>query len=138
MIFKALTGFGDEREVYFGPEDLERVQYAALREKRVLLSNGQFVDGKYIQQISPDYKRTMGWNYTHEIDSNDLNEIRSKGIDRRMQLALSHTKERVHYLIETKQEHLIGKNVPIPELDQPKNERREGTIKRIGEIKPSR
>lgn len=134
MIFKALTGFGDGREVYFGVEDLEKVQYAFLREKRALLSNGQAVDGKFIQQISPDYNRTMGWNVTHELDSDDMNEIRAKGIDREMQQALTLSKERVQYFIAQNQENLIGTGAKVPELEQMQNEKRSGEMKRIGEI----
>lgn len=134
MIFKALTGFGEEREVYFEMEDLEKVQYAFLREKRALLSNGQAVDGKYIQQIYPDYQRTMGWNATHELNNDDMNEIRARGIERKMEYALTRSKERVQYLIAKGKENLIGTNVEIPELEKPSDEPRSGGMKRIGEI----
>jgi len=42
-------------------DELEKVTYAFLTEKQMLLADGQAMDGKYIQQISPDWNRIMGW-----------------------------------------------------------------------------
>lgn len=119
IVFKALTGFGDEREVFFGAEDLEKVQYAFLREKRVLLSNGQAVDGKYIQQISPDWHRTMGWNTEHVLDADDRNELHYSGIETKAYEALESSRDRVNFLLSEGREVEIGKNVPLPELERP-------------------
>jgi hypothetical protein len=136
IIFKALTGFGAEREVFFDAFDLEKVQYAALHQKRVLLSNGQFVDGKYIQQISPDWHRTMGWNQEHVLTTYDMNEVRSVGADTEAYRLLTVAKERIHFLLLQGRENEIGKNVKIPELERPKFELREGKIKSLGELLP--
>ena len=136
IIFKALTGFGDGREVFFDAFDLEKVQYAFLREKRVLLSNGQAVDGKFIQQISPDFVRTMGWNESHTLDADDRNEIHALGIEDEAYRLLNLSRDRVNYLLTQNREMEIGKNVKIPELEQRTYERREGTTKSLKELLP--
>ena len=53
--------------------------YAFLTEKRVLLSDGQAVDGKYIQQISPDWTRIMGWAEGYRLGPDDYSELAIKG-----------------------------------------------------------
>lgn len=116
--FKALTGFGDERVVHFDSFELEKVQYAFLREKRVLLKNGEAVDGKYIQQIMPDYHATMGWNQQHKLSADDFNEIARKGIDTEANRLMTIARERVRFLIASNRENDIGKNVLLPELRQ--------------------
>ena len=136
IIFKALTGYGEEREVFFDAWDLEKVQYAFLKQKRILLSNGQAVDGKYIQQISPDWLRTMGWNSEHTLNTDDMNEIRAKRIDSEAYRLLTVAKERVHFLLMADREKEIGQNVKIPELEQPRTERREGRMKSLKELLP--
>jgi hypothetical protein len=133
IIFKALTGFGKEREVFFTAHDLEKVQYAFLREKRILLADGQAVDGKYIQQISPDWIRTMNWNEQHTLTVHDMNEINSRGVSDEAYRLLAASKERVHYLLTNNREQDIGKNVPLPELKKPE-QLRSGTIKSVAEL----
>lgn len=134
IIFKALTGYGDGREVFFDAFDLEKVQYAFLREKRVLLSNGQAVDGKYIQQISPDWIRSMGWNPEHSLDAEDMNEIYNSGVENEAFRLLNISRERVNYLLLQGRETEIGKNVKIPELERPKSERRENQMKSMKDL----
>ena len=134
IIFKALTGFGEGREIFFPAQDLEKVQYAFLREKRVLLSNGQAVDGKFIQQISPDWLRTMGWNTEHSLDADDMNEIKLKGIEENAYRFMEKSRERVHYLLSSNREQEIGSDIPIPELERPVVERREGKMIGMNEI----
>ena len=134
IIFKALTGFGEEREVFFDETDLEKVQYAFLREKRLLLSNGQAIDGKYIQQIMPDWVRSMGWNTAHTLDADDMNEIKASGIMSQAYQLLESSKERVHFLLEANREAEIGKGVEIPHLENPDFGRRSGVMTSIREL----
>jgi len=42
-------------------DELEKVTYAFLTEKQMLLADDQAMNGKYIQQIFPDWNRIMGW-----------------------------------------------------------------------------
>lgn len=137
IIFKAFTGFGDEREVFFDAFDLEKAQYAALRQKRLLLSNGQFVDGKYIQQIKPDVHRTMGWNSEHALGVDDMNEFYQCGAEREAYRLLEMSKKRVDFLLKSNRETEIGQNVKIPELEGGKEyNRREGVPKSLKELLP--
>lgn len=137
IIFKAFTGFGDEREVFFDAFDLEKAQYAALRQKRLLLSNGQFVDGKYIQQIKPDIHRTMGWNSEHALGVDDMNEFYQCGAEREAYRLLETSRKRLDFLLKSGRESEVGQNVKIPELeDNKKYEHREGTIKPLKELLP--
>ena len=133
LMFKAFTGFGPERCVSFPADELEKVTYAFLREKRVLLRDGQSIDGKYIQQISPDYHGTMGWNPEWRLDPDDMNEISRKGIDRIARDFQNLINDRVEYLITSGDEHLVGKNalivgyeVPTQYLSYPNDTKRLG------------
>jgi hypothetical protein len=59
----------------------------------------------------------MGWNRGHKLEALDYGELWQKGIDRECQRQLADTKQKVLHLIETKQTHLIGKNVDIKEIE---------------------
>lgn len=112
-------------------DELEMLFYA---KGRGSFFSGRYggVDTKKIEAVRPDYKETYGTMPEYELVGEDMDEIRQ--VHGNMQARLGMAQDRVRYLTETKQEHLIGKNVPLPELDKPKTERREGTIKRIGDI----
>src|SRR3954454_9681010 len=77
---RADTGYN--RSVSFGKDELEKVLYAFLTEKGVLLSDGQAVDGKYIQPISPDWHRIMGWAEGYRLGPDDYSELSDRGVDR--------------------------------------------------------
>lgn len=79
-----------------------------------------------VGDIVPDYNRSMGWNPTHKLENDDWSDIRSKGVDRRLKEQLQLTKEKIDYLVETNQQHLIGKNAHI-ELPQKNKEVSEAT-----------
>ena len=90
------------------------------------------VDTTKVIAYDPDYKETYGAMPEYELVGEDHNEIRAVHGDLRSHIGRA--EDRVRYLIETKREHLIGKNVPLPELDKPTTERRVGEMKRIGDI----
>lgn len=62
-------------------------------DQRAIFSDGLAVEGADIRRIVPDYHATMGWNPTHKIDSDDMNELRGKGIDRQLQAAMGFAKQ---------------------------------------------
>lgn len=134
LYFKAFTGFGVERTVSFPAEELEKATYAFLREKRVAFKDGQSVDGKYIQQISPDWHRIMGWTADYKLGVDDFAELSKKGIEKRARDFQGKINERIHYLLAHKQENLIGTGAKIPELDRPVVERREGRPTAVKEL----
>lgn len=112
-------------------DELEKLHYA----KKL----GAFFTGKYgdvdttkIISVRPDFKETYGAAPEYELVGEDYDEIEREHGDIRS--LVGRAENRVRYLIENKQEHLIGTNTPIPELDKPTTERREGTVKRIGDV----
>ena len=112
-------------------DELEKLHYAKRR--------GAFFAGKYgdvdttkIISVRPDYKETYGAMPEYELVGEDYDEIEMAHGDIRSLVGKSD--DRVRYLMETKQEHLIGTNAKLPELDRPTTERREGEMKRIGDI----
>jgi hypothetical protein len=99
LYYKADTGYN--RSVTFGKDELEKVLYAFLTEKRVLLADGSAIDGKYIQQISPDWHRIMGWSEGYRLGSDDLNELSDRGIDLAARDFQALTSDNVRHLIAT-------------------------------------
>lgn len=135
--FKLIYGFDAENYIEIDETELEKAYYCFLLKKDAVYSSGA-IRGARIEKIQPDYHRIMGWNRGYKLETLDYEELAQKGIDRTCQNMLLKTKEKVNYLIETKQEHLIGKNVEIPELDKapeiPVKQRIGTGIKSIGQI----
>ena len=73
-----------------------------------------------IEAIIPDLNRSMGWNPSYKLGDDDWNDIRNKGIERKCAELHQKTKEKIEYLIETKQQHLIGKNAEVKLPERPK------------------
>ncbi len=96
------------------------------------------VDSSVIQSIQPDWHRIMGWNATHRLNTNDYAELDTKRVMFRARQAQSIAQEKVNYLISTKQHHLIGKGVPIKELERPSVDRREGQLRSVSDLLPPR
>jgi hypothetical protein len=112
LFYRADTGYN--RYVTFGKDELEKVIYAFLTEKRVLLSDGQAVDGKYIQQISPDWHRIMGWSDGYRLGPDDYNELAEKGVDRAARDFQTLTSESVRVLVTTGRQPTV-----LPANDRP-------------------
>lgn len=96
--------------VRIGENELEKALAAFRFGTSVIFNEGAL---EKIGDIIPDYNASMGWNPTHQLGDDDWNDIRSKGVDRRLRELSQATKEKIDYLIESKQEHLIGKNADI-------------------------
>ncbi len=115
ICFKIVHGYDDERFTPIDPDELEKAYAVFLLGGRAIFRGGA-IDGKYIQAILPDWHRTMGWAPEYNLGPDDYNELADKGIDRGARKLQEETQTRVQYLIETKQEHLIGKGVEVPAL----------------------
>lgn len=100
--------------------EMEKAMHAFITGNPVVLQNGAL---SRIDRIVPDYHREMGWNPAHRLDSDDYNELRSKGVEEKYVRSIGKAKEKVKYLMTTKQEHLIGQNVKIQELSRPPDHR---------------
>lgn len=124
--FKVYQDFN--RYVPIEEDEYEKALYAFLKGKPAIFEMGAV---SRIESITPDLNKMLGWysDYKPNADDNaDLDRVR-EGIRPYM----AKIKERVQYLIETKQEHLIGKNVEVPELDKPQNNPLSGEIKSLGD-----
>lgn len=100
-MIKIVTGFKNEQKYSIEDDEAHKAYYLFLNpEKRGVFSNGLALIGKHIQSIEPDYQGSMGWNPTHELDSDDWNEIRGCGADRRLRQVLSDAK-RIAYMAQS-------------------------------------
>lgn len=87
---KLIVGFRRDQEHSIPAEEAHKAYHLFLNPtSRGVFSNGLALKGDQIQEIVPDYQGTMGWNATHVLDSDDWNEIRAKGVDKKMQKYLS-------------------------------------------------
>lgn len=97
---KIITGFRDDQFMVISGEEAHKAYYLFLHpEERAIFSNGVALIGKNIQEIVPAWNETMGWNPTHKLDGYDWEEIREKGIDRKLNSVLTQAKQ-VSYLME--------------------------------------
>ena len=82
---KIVAGYRKDQQHSIPAEEAHKAYYLFLNpSKRGIFSNGLGLVGKNIQEILPDYNGTMGWNETHTLTSDDMNEIRQKGIDQKL------------------------------------------------------
>lgn len=116
--FKIIRGYNAEDYIEIDETELEKA-YASFLFKKDGVYSGGAVRGSEIIAIQPDYHKTMGWNRGYKLGADDYSELSSKGIDTKMKLLLSETKDKVTYLFSTGQENLIGTNAKIPELEKP-------------------
>ncbi len=86
MKIKVITGYRADQYQIIDAEEAHKAYYLFLNpEKRGIFANGVALRGSDIQSIQPAWQETMGWNPTHTLDSDDWNEIRNGGIDRKLQ-----------------------------------------------------
>jgi hypothetical protein len=91
---KIITGFRNEQYYIIDGDEAHKAYYLFNNpEARTTFSNGVALIGKNIQGIEPAYNETMGWNTTHKLEDDDWNEIRTKGIDKKLRDVLSLAKE---------------------------------------------
>lgn|SRR3990167_10250141 len=94
MKIKITTGFRENQIHSIDMEEAHKVYFIFLNpNERGVFNNGLALRGQDIREIEPDYQGTMGWNPTHELDSDDWNEIRGRGVDRKMRELMFQAKE---------------------------------------------
>lgn len=112
-MIKITTGFRENQYRIIEDEEAHKAYYLFMHpEERGIFSNGVALQGKNIQQIEPAYNETMGWNPTHELDADDWNEIRKKGVDKKLRDVLYEAKK-VADLVEKNPRML---NEPLSEI----------------------
>lgn len=111
---KVITGFREDQHFTLPAEEAHKAYWLFSHpEERGIFSNGVALIGKNIQGIEPDFRATMGWNQTHELDSDDFNEMRKLGVDRKVRSFLEKGKETA-YLAQEDQS-LLQKPLEIEE-----------------------
>ncbi len=103
---KIITGFREDQYKIIPDEEVHKAYYLFSHpDERGIFSNGVVMIGADIRDIQPDYNEEMGWNSSHKIDDFDWNEIKKRGVDRKLREVLQEGKTVAH-MIETKPELL--------------------------------
>lgn len=115
---KIITGFDDDQKHTINSDEAHKAYYLFMNpEKRGMFNNGLAIIGKDIKTILPDYNATMGWNATHELDGDDWNDIRKKGVDIILRDIIQGAKE-ISYLVN-KNPHFINEKLSEINLKLP-------------------
>lgn len=114
--FRVKYGYKASDQVSIKEADLEKALYAQITGNPVQLGSS-FVKGSAILAITPHYHKHTGWHEWYEpSDGDDWLQIKRdcppyEGI-------VEHYKERIQWLMQNNQQHLIGKNHPIDSIDR--------------------
>jgi hypothetical protein len=91
---KLIVGFRRDQEHSIPAVEAHKAYYLFTHpDERGIFSNGLAIKGDQIQEIVPDYHNTVGWNASHQLNDDDWNELRGKGIMQKMQFIMSNAKE---------------------------------------------
>lgn len=101
LYYKVIWGFDEERTTDIGESELIKALYAMSTKSKVYIGD-ILLDGKYIIAIKENYQKVMGWNSTHEMTSDDWNEIRAVGVDKLFTGKVYDAKMKVQEMIENK------------------------------------
>lgn len=77
-------------------------------EERGVFENGLALRGKDIQRLVPDYNGTLGYNPDYELNYEDYNEIRQKGLDQKFHRIMG----KARYVARLENAHI---NIPLTE-----------------------
>lgn len=86
---KLITGYREDQYRIIDSEEAHKAYFIFLNpEQRTVFKGGVAMIGKDIKGIEPAYNETMGWNPKHKMDEADWNEVRNKGVQKRLDLRL--------------------------------------------------
>ena len=132
--YKIVYGYEPDNYIPIDADELEKAKYAHMELARAMFRAGSADFSRGGIFVQPDYNAAMGWTRGYTLTSYDFAEIESKGFDRAHRDFEEKVMQRIAYLKSQGRETEIGTGVKLPELDKPTTERREGGVKRIGEI----
>ena len=94
MVIKAICGFREDQEHSIPMEEAHKLyRIFQFPEERAIFKNGLALIGADVRRIVPDYNATMNWHPSHKLDSDDWNEIRSLGVDRKLREEMTEAQE---------------------------------------------
>lgn len=109
---KLITGFRQDQHYTIDADEAHKAYYLFRNpEERGVFNNGVAIVGKNIQAIEPDYHTTMGWNPTHNLDSDDYNQIKGLGVDVEIRNALADGKLLADQITQSNKSKLL--NTPL-------------------------
>lgn len=111
--FKVKLGYGKSEYISVGERDAEVAMYAFLNPTARVVLSGKPVRGQDIITIEEDWHREMGWNPTHQLQGEDWNELKSKGVTEKYAGAMEVIKNRVKYFVESGKLELLGTGVEV-------------------------
>lgn len=124
MKVKIKTGYRQDQFLTIDADEAHKAYFLFLNpEARTVFRNGVALIGKDIRGIVPDYHATMGWNPTHQLTSDDYNEMRSKGTDVLLTRALESAKEYAEMIQRENRLELLSKPMDESTLLMPPKEK---------------
>ncbi len=118
--YRIKIGYRNTEFISIDETELETAIYAFTTDSKGMFKSG-VVRGKDIIAITPDYHKALGLkNENWEFEEEDWEEVSRLGLKKSLIETYESTSKKVKYLISTKQEHLIGKNVNLPALENNK------------------
>ena len=129
---KLIVGFRRDQEHTIDADEAHKAYYLFNNpDTRTVFKNGLAIKGDQIQEIVPDYNASMGWNATHVLDSDDWNEIHTKGVHKKLQLILGTALEVAQSCGEKELNTPLSTLVSLDHLEAPTSKRFNG----MGQIK---
>lgn len=91
---KIICGFREDQEYTIDANEAHKAYYLFNNpETRTTFAGGLSLLGSDVRRIVPDYHATMGWNPTHRLDSDDMNELKQAGVIDKLRKIMSEASE---------------------------------------------
>lgn len=82
---KIICGYRPDQEYTVPLQEAHKAYYLFRNpDKQGIFTNGIAIKGSMIQSIKPDWHTTMGWNETHQLNSDDWVELKDIGVEDKM------------------------------------------------------
>ena len=104
--YQVYTNFSDYIQI--DETELEKALYAFIQGSPVVFEDGAT---SKIDRIVPDFNRALGWNRGYKPTQDDTGDIARIERQDGYKGYIAEVKEKVHYLIQSNQTQLIGKNI---------------------------